>query len=69
MDLNASVDVNCGWKDRWTEGWTDGWMDRRKTGCLYCTLLKQVQQKGAQLCTKQWLPSYSVHKTSLEISK
>ena len=37
MDLNARVDVNCGWID----GLTDG----RKTGRLYRTLLKQVRQK------------------------
>ena len=35
MDLNARVDVNCGWKDGW------------KTRCLYCPLLKQVPQKMA----------------------
>ena len=34
MDLNARVNVNCGQKDR------------RKTGCLYLTLLKQVRKKG-----------------------
>ena len=37
MDLNVRVDVNCGRKD--------GRTDRRKTGRLYCTLLKQVRQK------------------------
>ena len=39
MDLNARVDVNCGWKENER---TDG---RRETGRLYHTLLKQVQQK------------------------
>ena len=41
MNLNARVDVNCGWK----EGRTDRRTDGRKTGRLYRTLLKQVRQK------------------------
>ena len=41
MDLNARVDVNCGREDGWLDRQTDLW----KTGLLYRTLLKQVQQK------------------------
>ena len=41
MDLDARVDVNCGWKDGRTDGQTDG----RKTGRLYRTLPKQMPQK------------------------
>ena len=44
MDLNARVDVNCGQKD----GQTEGLIDRWKTGRLYHTLLRQVQQKWSR---------------------
>ena len=46
MDLNAGVDVNCGRKD----GRTDG----RKTGRLYCILLKQGHTVSKSLPTT-WL--------------
>ena len=39
MDLKARIDLNCERKD--------GRTDRRKTGRLCRTLLKQVRQKGS----------------------
>ena len=29
LDLNARVDVNCGWKDRWIDGLIDRGMENR----------------------------------------
>ena len=43
IDLHAKVDVNCEWKK---DGLTDRRTNGRKTGRIYRTLLKQVQQKG-----------------------
>ena len=50
MDLNARVDVNCGWKDRQTDGRTKNWnpiSHLAKAGaimmfCLIMIILRRV---------------------------
>ena len=50
MDLNARVDVNCGWKDGWTDGWTENRMPISHLARAGAIKQKELKYKTFTFC-------------------